>query len=372
MKRYIEQKVSYLRKECPDDEHILIIPGERTAQSGDSHARVYTIESPLVSRTSRYRALLSLGQVEQILEREKPDLIESSDPYQIAWKAVVSGRSLGIPVVGFYHSHFPEAYIRSVAKFFGRLATEIAEEVCRRYICALYNKFERTMVPSPALSALLTGWGVENVVDTDLGVNVDVFYAGPETSLRRELGIPEDRVLLLYVGRLAAEKNVRTLFSAFERLHQSDPGRFHLLAVGDGTRRADLESARQATGEVSWLPYCGDANRLARLYRAADLFVHPGILETFGLVTLEAQACGTPVVGIRGSYMDRIIFTNQVHWASENNSDALASAIREVAATDTRAEGLVASRMVREHYSWRSIFGRLFSIYRSVIAEYKP
>lgn len=372
VKRYLEQKVAYLRADCPGDGHVLIIPGERTEVMGDERARVYTIESPLVSKTSRYRALLNLGMVEQILEQEKPDLIESSDPYQIAWKAVASGRGLGIPVVGFYHSHFSEAYIRTTAKFFGRFATEIAEEICRRYVCALYTKFERTLVPSPALAGVLEEWGVDNVENTDLGVNVEIFQPGPETALRGELGIPEDRVLLLYVGRLAAEKNVKTLFAAFEELHAREPGRFHLLAVGDGTRRSDLERARVATGEVSWLPYCGDAHQLARLYRAADLFVHPGILETFGLVTLEAQACGTPVVGIRGSYMDRIIFTNQVHWAAENTPGALADAIRAVALTDMRAEGLKASRVVRERYGWRTIFARLFSIYRTVIAEYKP
>ncbi|MGH8046799.1 MAG: glycosyltransferase [Chthoniobacterales bacterium] len=374
VRRYIEQKVAWLRAESPDDEHILIVPGAKTERTGDRQSRVYTIESPLVSKTSRYRALLKLHLVEEVLEREQPDLIESGDPYQVAWKAIASGRALGIPAVGFYHSHFPEATIRSVSKFLGRLPTEIAQEISRRYISALYNKFECTLVPSPALAGLLQSWGVENIENTDLGVDVDIFTpkGRDEPSLRRELGIPAGRTLLLYVGRLAPEKNVKTLFAAFEELHASEPGRFHLLAVGDGTRRADLERAREATGAVSWMPYCGDAHELARIYRAADIFVHPGILETFGLVTLEAQASGTPVVGIRGSYMDRIIFSNQSHWARENTPAALAEAIAAATATDLRAAGLAASATVRERYSWRTIFARLFSIYRRVIAEYNP
>jgi len=372
VKRYIEQKVAYLRAHCPEDEHILIIPGAKTEHIDAGRARVYTIESPLVSRTSRYRALLKLHLVEEVLEREKPHLIESGDPYQVAWKAVASGRSLGIPVVGFYHSHFPEATIRSISKYLGRFATDVAQEASRRYIKALYNKFERTLVPSPALAALLTEWGVENIANTDLGVDVETFTPHGPDALRRELEIPDDRILLLYVGRLAPEKNVKTLFAAFEELHAREPGRFHLLAVGDGTRRSDLERARETTGAVSWLPYCDDAHELARIYRAADLFVHPGILETFGLVTLEAQACGTPVVGIRGSYMDRIIFSNQSHWARENTPEALASAISDAAQTDLHAVGESVSRTVRERYSWRTIFDRLFAVYRQVIAEYSP
>ncbi len=372
MKRYLEQKVAYVRAHQPGDSHVLIIPGENTAVSGDERARVYTIAGPLISRTSRYRALMNLNLVEEILERERPDIIESGDPYQIAWKAVASGRALGIPAIGFYHSHFPEAYIRSVAKFFGRLSVEIAEEISRKYVCALYNRFEHTLVPSPALAQLLTDWGVENVVNTDLGVDVEIFRPDgrDDRSLRTEMGIPLDRTLLLYVGRLAAEKNVKTLFAAFERLNAMHPGRFHLLAVGDGTRRADLLRTQATTGAVSWLAYCGESRDLARIYRAADLFVHPGVLETFGLVTLEAQACGTPVVGIRGSYMDRIIFTNQVHWAGENTPEALAEGIRAVSERDLTVEGAEASRVVRERYSWSTIFDRLFSVYRSTIAQY--
>ncbi len=109
VKRYIEQKVAYLRDACPDDEHILIVPGAKTEKSGDARSRVYTIESPLVSKTSRYRALLKLHLVEEVLEREKPDLIESGDPYQVAWKAIASGRAhtcLGKVVVvkGYYRN----------------------------------------------------------------------------------------------------------------------------------------------------------------------------------------------------------------------------------------------------------------------------
>lgn len=374
VKRYIEQKVAWLRHTHPEDEHILIVPGAKTERTGDRHARVYTIESPLVSRTSRYRMLLRLHCIEEVLEREKPDLIESGDPYQVAWKAEASGRGLSIPVVGFYHSHFPEATIRSISKFLGGFATEVAQEISRRYIRALYNKFERTIVPSPALAALLRSWGVENIENTDLGVDVDVFTPDGrgDGALRAAHAIPKDRTLLLYVGRLAPEKNVKTLFEAFGELHARKPGKFHLLAVGDGTRRADLEAAQKSTGAVSWLPYCGDARELARIYRAADIFVHPGILETFGLVTLEAQACGTPVIGIRGSYMDRIIFSNQSHWARENTPAALAEAIAAEAATDLPAAGLAASRTVRDRYSWDTVFARLFSIYRRVIAEYNP
>ncbi|HEY5953455.1 MAG TPA: glycosyltransferase [Terrimicrobiaceae bacterium] len=372
VRRYIEQKVAYVRTARSDCQHILVVPGESTTCTGDNLSRVYTIASPLVSRTSRYRALLKLHLVEEVLEREKPDIIESGDPYQLAWKAVASGRGLDIPVVGFYHSHFPEAYIRSVAKYFGSIAIAIAEDMSRRYVKTLYNSLERTFVPSPILASLLRGWGVERVESIDLGVDAEVFSPNGTTSnsLRRKLQIPDDRRLLLYVGRLASEKNVRTLFAAFEILHRKAPRKYHLLTVGDGALRRALVRLRQETQSVTWLQYCKEPAELASVYRTSDLFVHPGIQETFGLVTLESQACGTPVVGIRGSYMDRIIFSNQRHWAAQNTANSLAEAIEAKFGEDLRETGLQASIAAREHYSWKVVFQRIFSLYEEVVSAF--
>ncbi|MDP9290975.1 MAG: glycosyltransferase [Verrucomicrobiota bacterium] len=363
VKRYVQEKVHYIQ-EHTNDEHILIVPGERDEVVRGKSSRVYAIRSPLVSKTSRYRMLLRLNAIERILEDEMPDVIESGDPYQVAWKAIASGAALGVPVVGFYHSHFPEAYFRSAAKFFGKTATEAVMRAARHYVCNLYNRFERTLVPSPALGKLLGEWGVENVANVDLGVNTQIFRLGREQNVREELEIPADRTLLLYVGRLASEKNTRTLFSAFELL--AEDLRFHLLAVGDGPQRSIVEKLQRETGAVTWLPYCANSERLADLYTAADIFVHPGVQETFGLVALESQACGTPVVGIRGSYLDRIIFSNQQHWAAENTPAALAGAIRKLPAHLTPESRARLSQKVAQRYSWRQVFDRLFEIYRDV------
>ncbi len=373
VKRYLQEKIGYLNENSRDDCHILIIPGPADGVTAEGRARTYTIRSPLVSRTSRYRALLRLEAVERILEREMPDVIESGDPYQVAWKAIASGEALGIPVIGFYHSHFPEAYLRSVGKFFGPTATEFVMDLSRRYVRNLYSRFARTLVPSPALGALLRDWGVENVENIDLGVNTSVFKPEPDDSeaTRRELGIPACRVLLLYVGRLAAEKNTRTLFQAFQLLNGQYAGRFHLLAIGNGNQRGHLQELQAETAAVTWFPYCADVVQLARYYRAADLVVHPGVQETFGLVALESQACGTPVVGIAGSYMDRIIFNSQQDWARENSAPALAQAIHEAADANLARTGRATSNTVRSLYSWTSVFDRLFAIYRDVVTQYR-
>ena len=372
VKRYLAEKTAYLRAHT-GDRHVLVIPGAETAMTEDGPTRVYTVSSPLISRTSRYRALINLAAVERVLERERPDIIESGDPYQIAWKALASGKALGIPVVGFYHSHFPEAYFRTVSKFFGQTATAMVMDAARRYVRALYSRFARTLVPCAPLGAVLADWGVHNVATVDLGVDPAIFHPGDglDDSVKGNMHLPAGATLLLYVGRLSHEKNTQTLFAAFHRLCRRHPGEFHLMVIGDGQQRRLVKALMEKTAAVTWHPYCSDPRELARFYRAADLFVHPGVQETFGLVTLESQACGTPVVGIRGSYMDRIVFSDLGDWAAENRPESLAAAIERMSHADLRTMGARSSGIVAERYNWRRVFDRLFGIYREVITGFR-
>jgi alpha-1,6-mannosyltransferase len=371
VKRYLHEKIDYIQQHAPDDQHVLIVPGSGTMLKVNGRSRIYTVRSPLVSSTAQYRALLNLRAVDQILIRERPDLIESGDPYQVGWRALKVGRALKIPVVGFYHSHFPEAYLRNSAKLLGKTATRRVMKLSRAYVRKLYNRHTATLVASDRLAGVLRDWGVRNVRVVGLGVNTDIFR--PEesdgTATRRRLNIDSNRKLLLYVGRLAKEKNVATLFSAFEILSRRRANEFHLLVIGDGPQRTQLKALQRRIKNISWIRYCADPQELGRYYRAADLFVHPGVQETFGLVALESQACGTPVVGIRGSAMDDLIFHEQANWAEENDPEALADAIENFSAKELSILGAQAARNLAQSHAWPRVFERLFCIYREVCAN---
>ncbi len=371
VKRYVQEKIAFVRQARPADEHVLIVPGAKNEVVSGRQSRLYSVCSPLVSRVTQYRALLDLRALEEIIEREKPDIIESSDPYQVGWKAVRIGQTLRIPVVAFYHSHFAEAYLRGPALRFGPRGAEVLMNLARAYVRNLYNRFEATLVPAAGLAARLREWGVLNTRRAALGVNTEIFHPFDDASATRaRLGIPHDRVLLLYVGRLAPEKNTTVMLDAFTLLMARSP-RYHLLVIGDGQEREKLQRLTTTTGAVTWIPYCADGNELAQYYRAADLFVHPGVEETFGLVALESQACDTPVVGIRGSYMDEVIAHDQASWAGMNGAVSLADAIETMNAQDLTSLGKSASARVGHDFAWPQIFEREFSIYREVCDSYR-
>jgi alpha-1,6-mannosyltransferase len=373
VKRYLHEKLDYIEKHTSRDQDALIVPGPKTKVDVRGRSRIYSIRSPLISRSGQYRALLNLRAVGEILERERPDIIESGDPYQLGWRAVRAGRALKVPVVGFYHSHFPDAYLRASARLLGKRAAGRVMKLSRVYVRRLYNRFAATLVASDRIARVLREWGVRNVHVVKLGVNVDVFHPGEQEreGVRNSLGIGPGRKLLLYVGRLAKEKNTASLFKAFSLLDERAPDRFHLLVIGEGPQHKQLRELQGQHRNVSWIRYCGDPRELARYYRAADLFVHPGVQETFGLVALESQGCGTPVVGIRGTAMDDLIFHDQADWAHENSAEALSHAIERFAGQDLSGFGKPAADQAARLHSWPKVFERLFCIYRDVIANYK-
>src|SRR5262245_32873800 len=264
VKRYLHEKIDYIDRHATRYQHVLIVPGAKTKLKANGRLRVYTIRSPLVSRTAQYRALLNLRAVEEILERERPDVIESADPYQLGWQALKVGRTLRVPVVGFYHSHFPEAYVRKSAKLLGKTATHRVMKLSRAYVRKLYNQHAATVVASDPLGRVLRDWGVHNVRVLSLGVNTEIFRpdgSGTE-AIRRSFGVSSDQNLLLYVGRLAKEKNTATLLRAFKTLQRRRQNGFHLLVIGDGPDRTQLRKLQLRTHNLSWLRYCADSCEL--------------------------------------------------------------------------------------------------------------
>jgi alpha-1,6-mannosyltransferase len=367
VKRYISEKRRYI-VEHTRDEHHLIIPGSVTRYEREGRLHLHTIRSPRLdffSRyPSRYRLILNTRLVLDLLDDIRPDVIESGDPYHLAWTALRAGAQIHAPVFGFYHSHFPEAYLRTATKYGGPWLRDAVLSYAQEYIVRLYSRFAATLVPSEHLRVLLHGWGLTNTVTLNLGVDTGAFRPEDDrATLRAELDLPRDRTVLLYVGRLAAEKNIEMLLAAFEVLHARHPETYHLVIVGDGPLRRVLPATRHRTGALTWRSYIQDNAQLARYYRAADLFIHPGICETFGLVILEAQACGLPCVGIRGSFMDANVMAGLDQWAHRNDPGDLADAIERFSRLDLAALGAEASQRVHARFSWNKVFARQWEVY---------
>lgn len=368
VKRYLTEKRDYI-SQCTEHEHVLIVPGPRNSVEKNGRLTLHTVASPRVSFSSHYRVVLRTARVRRIIRDERPDVIEAGEPYQLAWACLRAGAQLGRPVIGFYHSHFPESYLRTLSRFCGRTPASWIEELSHSYIRRLYPRFAFTLVSSPKLQDVLRGIGVSNTRLTPLGVETDVFQpSGRDMEWRRKLGVKDRQVLLLFVGRLAREKRIDWLLEAFSIVRRYAGDRFAMLIVGEGAERTRIDEARKIMPDLHWLPYEGDGRRLASIYASADLLVHAGLCETFGLVVLEAQACGTPSIAFRGSGMDDIIFGGPEFLADEQTPESLAKAILRSYQNDLREIGQKTREAVIQRFPWKVVFRNLFDLYAELSA----
>ncbi|HEV6968602.1 glycosyltransferase [Roseateles sp.] len=251
-----------------------------------------------------YRMVLGRGRAMRQMAFVAPDLIESADPYTLAWASLAAAERLRVPAVAFCHSNLPAVMAR-LAGGAGAAATwrgRTAERWARRYLVNLYRHFDLVMAPSIGLAQSLQAWGVPRVTVQPLGVDCSVFTpCAQDEAWRRELcrehGLDASTRIFIYTGRYAPEKNLQLLADAVRRL-----GKGHVLvAVGNGP-------APPAGPQVLRLPPENDGHRLARMVASADVYVHAGDQETFGLGVLEAMACGTPVVAARAAGLAELAY----------------------------------------------------------------
>ncbi|HZY86673.1 MAG TPA: glycosyltransferase family 1 protein, partial [Gemmataceae bacterium] len=225
-------------------------------------------------------------RLRRLFAERAPDLIHVATEGPLGWATLLAAASLGVPVASSFHTNFDH--------YLGHYGVGTLRSVAFAYLRWFHNRTAVTLVPSVATRRRLKAGGVRRVRLWPRGVDAQAFHPRHrDPELRRALGVEDGAPLLLYVGRLAAEKNLEALLAAFARLRQGRP-RLRLALVGDGPLAEDLRR-RQSLGVVLAGVQRGAA--LSRWYASGDVFAFPSCSETFGNVVLEAQASGLPVVG---------------------------------------------------------------------------
>lgn len=370
VKRYLMDKQRSLAAR-PGAHHVLIVPSHRDAVTRSATSTLHEVKSPRLIGSASYRLLISRKKIMQIVQAEQPDLIEVGDPYRTAWIGLEAGAQLGVPVVAFYHSDFPRAIGRTVIRFAGETIQQLISGPTQRYLVRLYNRMSATVVSTRRLEQILDSCGIERLVHVPLGTDIRTFHPqSMRDRVRAELGLAPETQLLLFVGRIAREKNIRSLVAALDHI-SADAPRHHLVLVGDGELREQIQRDVARRTNLTWLPYCESPQKLAEFYSAADLFVHPGRYETFGLVALEAQACGTPVLVVReGGVEDAVEGEQPPLIARDGSPRGLGHAIDHfLRLGDTPARRAARRRRIERHFSIERTFDRMLSLYDHLIAR---
>jgi phosphatidylinositol alpha 1,6-mannosyltransferase len=289
----------------------------------------------------------------------RPDLVHCATEFVIGALGQYAARNAGIPVVSSYHTDF------------GRYATAYGvpwlRGVITSYISHFHRRSVRTYTPSVPARDDLRRMGVASVEVWGRAVDTHLFHPSRRSRPFMSAYGLDDRMVFLHVGRLAAEKGVDCILTAFQLARQALPARtIHLIVAGAGPEEQRLRAG--APPDVTFLGVLDREKTLPKLYASADAFLFSSLTETLGLVVLEAMASGLPVIATpAGGVADHL--RDDLNGIAVPPSDpaAMAQAIVALVLDRARRDRLAAgARRTAEPMGWDAELDRLERSYRDV------
>ena len=345
---------------------VLVAPayGEVAAAEPD----IIRVASSGVPRDPEDRRMkwLALRQALVPLAGQHFDLVHIHTPFIAHYAGVRFARQAGIPVIATYHTFFEEYlhhYVPMMPRALGRM-------LARRFTRSQCAQLDAIVVPSEPMRRLLLEYGISartQVIPT--GLPADRYVPGDGARFRAQFGIAADRPLLLYVGRVAHEKNIEFLLHSFVVLRRARPDAM-LVIAGEGPAREHLRQLAVQLGIAAQTQFIGYLDRergLADCYAAADVFVFASRTETQGLVLLEALAQGRPVVSTAILGTASILQPSCGARVSPEKADVFAQTIVDILDDPQRAAKLSAQARTYA-LSWASanMAWRLAELYREL------
>ena len=228
-------------------------------------------------------------------EKNKPDIVHIATEGPLGWSALNAASALNIPTISSFHTNF-----HHYSTLYG---LGIFTPIVQRYLRYFHNRTLTTLVPTEKLSAELSTQHYANVSIMSRGIDTRLFHPSKRcASLRASWKAKHHDIVVLYVGRLAKEKNTSLIIQAFEKIKSKAPSA-KLVFVGDGPLQKEL---------MALCPeaiFCGNqrGEDLAKHYASGDLFLFPSLTETYGNVVPEALASGLAIVAFDAAAAGQLI-----------------------------------------------------------------
>lgn len=293
-----------------------------------------------------------------------------------AWVGLQLKERSNIQLVHTYHSlgaikYNAVAQIPAIAET--RLAVE--KQILEQANCIVATSPQE----QESLRSLLSQEGHVEVIPC--GTDIDNFRRVPKAEARKQLGLDLSERIVLYVGRFDSRKGIETLVRACAQLGDKTKGNLRLVIAGgshpempDGQERQRIEQIVRELGLAEQTLFPGRLSHdvLPLYYAAADVCAIPSHYEPFGLVAIEAMACGTPVVASNvGGLKFTVVPEETGLLVPPKDSAAMAGAIEKILANELWAKklGIQASEQVRRKFNWTSVGANLSDLYRRMLAQ---
>ena len=296
------------------------------------------------------------GALLDLWSAHRPDLVHIATEGPLGWSALRAARRLGVPVSSDFRTNF-HAY----AQHYG---ISLLKRPVLAYLRYFHSRTACTMVPTESLRRQLAEQGFRDLSVVARGVDTVRFHPDKRsTELRRLWGVSDDDTVVLCVGRLAPEKNLNDLVSAYQAMRRIQP-RTRLVIVGDGPARQAL----QAACPQAILAGSRTGEDLPVYYASADAFLFPSLTETFGNVTPEAMASGLPVLAYDYAAAAQLIEPGDNGLLATYGAapDLISLAERLVADPQHARRMGVAARRTAERLGWDTVIGQVEALFNAV------
>lgn len=310
-----------------------------------------------------YRIGLGLtDKVKTAISQFNPDLVHIATPDYTGLQTLMYSAARNYPVVSSYHTHF-SSYLEYYKMSF-------LESGLWAYLRFFYGNCVHTYVPSESMIAGLSKHGIqEGLKIWARGIEPGVFNPTKrDESWRVDHGIQMDDVVVSFVSRLVWEKEMKTLRSVFNELHKRN-STIKTVIVGEGPAGEEL----RATMPNTFFAGYQKGENLAKIYASSDIFMFPSITETFGNVTLEAQASGVPVV-VANAQGNRSLVEHGYNGYLVTPKDVSEFTERILLLSqDTKLRAVMGKNAVEfaSRFTWDQIFSQLVCNYQEAIETYK-
>lgn len=350
----------------------LIAPayGDAAADHGESWIRRIPARSIFFDpedRLMRYGA--ALEQLQE-LRQQQYDLVHVHTPFVAHYLGVRLGVLLDVPVVETYHTFF-EDYLHHYLPLIPKpMARAVARIISRRQC----NAVDAIIAPSQPMLEVLRYYGVKTRAEViPTGLQEESFVRADGASFRANFGIARERPVVLYVGRVAFEKNIGFLLAMTLELRKQQPDVL-LLVAGEGPAEKTLHQLAADLGLADSIRFIGYLDRKTQLnacYRAADVFVFASKSETQGLVLLEAMAQGLPVVAIAELGTKSILIEGEGALIAPDNAAIFADKVHSLLHDDTKRRklGAAARNYASKRWSARLQAERMLAFYQELVAK---
>ncbi len=334
-------------------------PGGASAEDGVLRIPSRRVPFDPEDRLMRRRGVLGLPE----LKRQRFDVVHIQTPFVAHYAGVRLARRLNLPLVETYHTFFEE-YLYNYVPLVPRAWLKA---LARRFSRSQCNSVDAVVVPSKAMRDALARYGVDSRMDIiPTGMDMERFRGGDGDRFRARHGIDADRPVLVFVGRVAHEKNIDFLLHMVDRLRHAVP-EVVLIVAGEGPAQGHLRQLAARLGlehNVLFVGYLDRERELLDCYRAGDLFVFASRTETQGLVLLEAMALGVPVVSTAVMGTRDIVAPGRGCVVAEEDVDDFAGKVGGVLADRFRHQRLAAeAREYAGQWSARALAERMIGLY---------